>query len=77
MAKIQLKKSYYTEPTAVWMRILGDFFNYIGAGASVSAIVQGEKNYAIVFIVVGALGKAISNAFTQGQQVESPTNEQG
>lgn len=71
MGKLQLKKSYYNEPTAIWMRVVGDFFNYVGAGASVSAIVQNEKNLAIAFIIVGALGKAITNAFTQVQNTQS------
>lgn len=70
MANIKLKKSYYNEPTAIWMRVVGDFFNYVGAGASVSAIVQNEQTLAIAFIVVGALGKAITNAFTQVQNTE-------
>ena len=75
MANIKLKKSYYNEPTAIWMRVVGDFFNYVGAGASVSAIVQNEKNLAIVFIIVGALGKAITNAFTQVQNSENSDAE--
>jgi hypothetical protein len=65
MKKIQLKKSYYKQGTSVWLKVFGDFLNYVGAGASVSAIISNEQNYAILFIILGALGKAITNAFTE------------
>jgi hypothetical protein len=65
MAKYKLKKGYYSEPTALWCKIIGDFLNLVGAGASVSAIIQNEQNLAILFIIIGALGKSITNAFTE------------
>jgi hypothetical protein len=70
MGKFKLKKGYYSEPTAIWFKIIGDFLNLVGAGASVSAIIQNETNLAILFIVVGALGKSITNAFTEIQTNE-------
>jgi hypothetical protein len=70
MGKFKLKKGYYSEPTAIWFKIIGDFLNLVGAGASVSAIIQNEKNLAILFIIVGALGKSITNAFTEMQTTD-------
>lgn len=64
MEKTKLKTSYYGEPTPKWFRILGDFLNYVSASASITMIVENNQTWAIVFIVVGALGKAITNAFT-------------
>lgn len=70
MKKIQLKKSYYKDSTSIWLKVFGDFLNYVGAGASVSAIISNEQNLAILFIVLGALGKAITNAFTEVEVTE-------
>ena len=70
MAKYKLKKGYYTEPTAIWFKIIGDFLNLVGAGASVSAIIQNEQTLAIIFILIGALGKAITNGITEIQNAE-------
>lgn len=76
MAKYKLKNGYYSEPTALWFKIIGDFLNLIGAGASVSAILQEEKTLAIIFIVVGALGKAITNAVTEVQALNEEAQQE-
>lgn len=68
MSKTILKKSYYGEPTAKWLRILGDFLNYVSASAAVYTVIQDDKLLSIVFILLGSLGKAITNAFTSTQE---------
>ena len=65
MSKIVRKKSYYGESTAKWMRILGDFLNYLGASAAITAVVSNDQVLAITFIIIGAAGKAITNGFTE------------
>jgi hypothetical protein len=65
MGKLKLKKGYYAEPTAMYLKIIGDFLNLVSAGVSVNAIIDNQPNLAIIFIIVGALGKAITNAFTE------------
>lgn len=65
MKKIQLKKSYYKQGTSIWLKVIGDFLNLVSAGVSVTAIIENKPDLAIVFIIVGALGKAITNAFTE------------
>lgn len=62
--KTQLKKNYYKESTPAWLRIIGDFLNYVGAAGAVTAVVNDDKYLAILLIVCGAAGKAITNAFT-------------
>lgn len=63
----KLKTSYYGQPTSKWLRILGDFLNYVSASVSITAIVSENETLAILFIVIGSLGKAITNAFTNGE----------
>ena len=75
MKKTILKKNYYRQPTAMWLRMLGDFFNYAGAVGGVTAVVQEDKWIAIAFILVGSLGKAVTNAFTS-INVEEVSNEE-
>ena len=36
MKKTVLKTSYYRQPTAIWMRVLGDFLNYASAAGAVA-----------------------------------------
>lgn len=68
MAKTVLKTSYYGQPTSKWLRILGDFLNYLSASSAVYAVIQEDKFLSILFIIIGSLGKAITNAFTtQGE----------
>lgn len=74
--KTKLKKSYYHEPTAVWLRIVGDALNYIGAAGGVLGVVEGDKALAITFIIAGAIGKAITNAFTTSATQRLPTNDE-
>lgn len=64
MEKIKLKTSYYGQPTHKWLRMLGDFCNYASASVAVVSVIQDDKLLSVVFILVGALGKAISNMFT-------------
>jgi len=64
MSKVVLKSSYYGQPTSKWLRIVGDFLNYVSASAAVYSVVQDDKLLTVVFIIVGSLGKAITNAFT-------------
>lgn len=64
MSKLKLKTSYYTEPTAPILRMVGDFLNYVSASAAVFTVVADDKWLAVAFIIVGAAGKAITNAFT-------------
>ena len=45
-------------------RMVGDFLNYVSASAAVFTVVAEDKWLAVAFIVVGAAGKAITNAFT-------------
>ena len=63
--KLVKKKSYYGESTAKWMRILGDFLNYAGSAAAISEVVSNNHTSAIVFIILGAAGKAITNGYTE------------
>lgn len=65
MKKLVLKSSYYKESTPPVLRVVGDFLNYVSASAAVYAVVQDDKWLTVVFIVVGAAGKALTNAFTQ------------
>jgi len=62
---MKVKKSYYKENTPVWLKILGDFLNYVGAAGAITAVVQDDKYLAVLLILAGALGKAITNAFTE------------
>jgi hypothetical protein len=66
---MKIKKSYYKESTPVWLKILGDFLNYAGAASAIISVVENDKYLAVLFILMGALGKAITNAFTS----EEPT----
>jgi hypothetical protein len=75
MGKLKLKKGYYAEPTAMWLKIIGDFLNLVSAGVSVTAIIDNQPNLAIIFIIVGALGKAITNAFTEMQSTNEAVKE--
>lgn len=68
MNKTVLKTSYYGQPTAKWLRILGDFLNYASASAAVYTVIEEDKLLSIVFILLGSLGKAITNAFTSTQE---------
>lgn len=77
MKKIKLKQSYYKDATSIWLKVFGDFLNYVGAGASVSAIISNEQSLAILFIVLGALGKAITNAFTEVDVTSADNGSQG
>jgi hypothetical protein len=63
MKKTVFKKSYYNEPTARWMRILGDFLNYASAAGAVAGAINEDKTLTIVLIICGAAGKAITNGF--------------
>jgi hypothetical protein len=72
MKKTVLKTSYYRQPTAIWMRVLGDFLNYASAAGAVAGAINEDKTLTIVLIICGAAGKAITNAFT----VAPPTDEQ-
>ncbi len=67
MSKTVLKTSYYGQPTSKWLRILGDFLNYVSASAAVYTVIQDDKLLSIVFILIGSLGKAITNAFTSAE----------
>lgn len=73
MKKIQLKKSYYKQGTSIWLKVIGDFLNLVSAGVSVTAIIENKPDLAIVFIIVGALGKAITNAFTEVEVTSDET----
>jgi hypothetical protein len=75
MGKLKLKKGYYAEPTAKWLKIIGDFLNFVSAGVSVTAIIDNQPNLAIVFIIVGALGKAITNSFTDMKTANEEVKE--
>lgn len=68
MAKIQLKTSYYKESTPPVLRMVGDFLNYVSASAAVYTVIQDDKALAVLFIIIGAAGKAITNAFTKTDQ---------
>lgn len=68
MSKVVLKQSYYGQPTSKWLRILGDFLNYVSASAAVYSVVENNATLTVVFIVIGSLGKAITNAFTTVEQ---------
>lgn len=67
MDKIKLKTSYYGQPTHKWLRVFGDFCNYASASVAVVGVIQEDKLLSIAFILVGSLGKAISNLFTYEQ----------
>jgi hypothetical protein len=64
MQKLTFKKGYYKESTPPILRMVGDFLNYVSASAAVYTVIQDDKGLAILFIVIGAAGKAITNAFT-------------
>jgi len=61
---MKLKQSYYGQPTAKWLKMFGDFLNYASASVAVVGVIQNDKILSVVFILVGSLGKAITNMFT-------------
>jgi len=79
MKKTILKKSYYGQSTSLYLKMVGDFLNYASAAGAVSVISNGvteeSKWWAIGFVMAGALGKAITNAFTTVNVEESKNEE--
>jgi len=76
MKKTVLKTSYYRQPTAIWMRVLGDFLNYASAAGAVMGAVNEDKTLTIVLIICGAAGKAITNGFKTVEDNEQDGSEQ-
>jgi hypothetical protein len=62
----------YWQPTPTRLRKLGDALLGIFSIASVSSTITDHKNLAIVSLIIGILGKVLSNFFAE----EAPASEE-
>lgn len=74
MSKLKIKSKYYGQATAPVLRIVGDFLNYLSASAALYSVINNDQTLTILFIVIGAAGKAITGAFTTEDSGQDENN---
>lgn len=65
------KKSYW-KSTPKFMRKLGDSFLGIFSITSVSSMIMDNKELAIISLIIGVVGKVLTNFFTENCDYQDP-----
>jgi hypothetical protein len=66
----------YWKPTPLMFRKIGDALLGVFSIVSVSSVITEHKNLAIASLVIGVIGKILSNFFTDSPVTEAPEEEQ-
>ncbi len=66
----------YWKPTPLRLRKLGDALLGIFSIASVSSVITDHKELGIASLIIGIIGKTLSNFFSEEPVTESPENQQ-
>jgi hypothetical protein len=73
--KTQFTWKGYWQPTPTRLRKFGDALLGIFSIASVSSTITDHKNLAIVSLIIGIVGKVLSNFFAEEPVLQEPTDE--
>jgi hypothetical protein len=65
----------YWQPTPIRLRKLGDALLGIFSIASVSSTITDHKNLAIVSLIIGIVGKVLSNFFAEEPTTPTPEDQ--
>jgi hypothetical protein len=66
----------YWKPTPLRLRKLGDALLGIFSIASVSSVITDHKELGIASLIIGIIGKTLSNFFSEEPVTESPEDQQ-
>ncbi len=73
--KTQFTWKGYWKPTPTRLRKFGDALLGIFSIASVSSTITDHKNLAIASLIIGIVGKVLSNFFAEEPVPQEPTDE--